>query len=169
MARFVRAALRVWTPSLAASQGPERQRIHALLSRCRKTRSRTSVFFADPSGTVRSTSMADEQTHEVPPKSHATELLANERTFLAWVRTSIAVISLGFAVTKLDESLRQMAQTASGGRLHGIGWSLPMGLGMIVLGGLLSVLAAWRYHVVNRQIECGEVRADRDLVVMVVA
>jgi len=30
----------------------------------------------------------------------ATEFLANERTFLAWVRTSIAVISLGFVVAK---------------------------------------------------------------------
>jgi putative membrane protein len=114
--------------------------------------------------------MADETTHAVPHANHATELLANERTFLAWVRTSIAVISLGFAVTKFDVWLRQMAQaTGAGAKTHGIGWSLPMGLTMIVLGALLSVFAGWRYHAVNLQIECGEVRADRDLVVMVVA
>ena len=31
----------------------------------------------------------------------ATEYLANERTFLAWVRTGIAVITLGFALAKV--------------------------------------------------------------------
>ena len=31
----------------------------------------------------------------------ATEYLANERTFLAWVRTGIAVITLGFALAKM--------------------------------------------------------------------
>ena len=30
----------------------------------------------------------------------ATEHLANERTFLAWIRTSIAVITLGFVMAK---------------------------------------------------------------------
>ena len=32
----------------------------------------------------------------------ATEYLANKRTFLAWVRTSIAIISLGFVLAKFD-------------------------------------------------------------------
>ncbi|HZH34067.1 MAG TPA: DUF202 domain-containing protein [Pyrinomonadaceae bacterium] len=31
----------------------------------------------------------------------ATEYLANERTFLVWVRTGIAVITLGFALAKV--------------------------------------------------------------------
>lgn len=39
--------------------------------------------------------------------------------------------------------------------------------GMMTFGGLLSVLAAWRYHVVNRDIERGKVRADRGLVILV--
>jgi len=37
------------------------------------------------------------------------------------------------------------------------------------LGGLLAVLAAWRYHVVNRDIERGRVSADRGLVILVTA
>lgn len=106
--------------------------------------------------------MTDETSvkSKVPAEHHASEFLANERTFLAWVRTSIAVISLGFAVTKFDAWLKQLQQ-AGGAVIDGPGWSRPMGIAMIVIGGLLSVLAAWRYHVVNRQIERGEVRADR--------
>ena len=38
---------------------------------------------------------------------------------------------------------------------------------MMILGGALSMLAAWRYHVVNRNIEHGKVSADRGLVILV--
>ena len=37
----------------------------------------------------------------------------------------------------------------------------------MVFGACLSVLAAWRYHVVNRQIEEDRVSADRGLIVLV--
>ncbi len=105
---------------------------------------------------------------KIPEDKKATEYLANERTFLAWVRTSIAVISLGFVVAKFGVWMRELSvridpqtQTASSGV------SLPMGLAMTALGGGLVVLAAWRYHVVNQAIERGDVRADRGLVVIV--
>jgi len=108
--------------------------------------------------------MPDDPTSPLPHANHAAEFLANERTFLAWVRTSIAVITLGFAVTKFDAVLHDVAHVRA---RHGVGWSAGMGIAMIVLGGLLPVLAAWRYHVVNRQIERGWVKADRPLIVLV--
>ena len=36
--------------------------------------------------------------------------VANERTFLAWVRTAIAVMAFGFLVAKLDLFLKVTAQ-----------------------------------------------------------
>ena len=42
-------------------------------------------------------------------EKRATEYLANERTFLAWSRTSIAIISLGFVVAKFSLWLNQLA------------------------------------------------------------
>jgi putative membrane protein len=108
--------------------------------------------------------MPDDPTSPLPHANHAAEFLANERTFLAWVRTSIAVITLGFAVTKFDAVLHDVAHVHA---RHGIAWSAGMGIAMIVLGGLLPVLAAWRYHVVNRQIERGWVKADRPLIGLV--
>jgi uncharacterized membrane protein YidH (DUF202 family) len=38
---------------------------------------------------------------------------------------------------------------------------------MLLFGGLLVVLAAWRFSVVNGQIRCGEVTADRWMIVLV--
>jgi uncharacterized membrane protein YidH (DUF202 family) len=44
-----------------------------------------------------------------------------------------------------------------------------MGVGMMSLGGILALLAVWRYHVVNMAIERGEVKPDRGLVLIVTA
>jgi uncharacterized membrane protein YidH (DUF202 family) len=40
---------------------------------------------------------------------------------------------------------------------------------MVAFGALLTVLAGWRYHLVNRAIESGQVKDDRALVWFVTA
>jgi putative membrane protein len=101
-------------------------------------------------------------------EKRATEYLANERTFLAWIRTSLAIISLGFVVAKFSLWLRELAaQLAPRMQTSQTGASMPIGVTMMALGGVLAVLAAWRYHVVNRAIENGVVSADRGLVILV--
>jgi putative membrane protein len=44
----------------------------------------------------------------------ASEYLANERTFLAWIRTSIAVVSLGFVLARFGVRLHSEALTKRG-------------------------------------------------------
>ena len=96
------------------------------------------------------------------------ELLANERTFLAWLRTSIAVMSLGFVVARFGLWLRELAmQINPHVQLHRTGLSLPLGEVMIGFGALLTLLAAWRFHVVNRAIERGEIKSDPLMVSLV--
>ncbi|HTD29083.1 MAG TPA: DUF202 domain-containing protein [Xanthomonadaceae bacterium] len=105
---------------------------------------------------------------KIPEDKLATEYLAAERTFLAWVRTSISVITVGFVVAKFGMWLRELsAHSDAGAQIHQTGMSLPIGEGMIGFGGILVVLAAWHYHTLNRAIERGEVRANRGLVVIV--
>ncbi len=100
----------------------------------------------------------------------ATEYLANERTFLAWIRTSIAVISLGFVIAKFSVWLNELASGIdSRVKIHSTGLSMPTGVAMMAFGGILTILAAWHYHRVNQAIEKGEVRANRNLIMTVTA
>ena len=94
--------------------------------------------------------------------------LANERTFLAWLRTSISVTSLGFVVSKFSVWLRELsvridphAQPAQAG------WSLPIGVAMMVVGAFLAILSARRYRFVKRAIEQGEPSADTASIMLV--
>ena len=68
--------------------------------------------------------------------------LANERTLLAWQRTALAAIGLGFVVDRF-------ALGGSSGALLG---SL-VGLGLICLGGLAALLGVQRYVRTTRQID----------------
>ena len=92
-----------------------------------------------------------------PSSQHTSDHLANERTFLAWVRTSISVIGLGFVVAKFSVWLRELAaRFGDPTQVKHSGWSLPLGIGMMAVGGMMAVIAAWRYRRVRRAIEAGE-------------
>jgi len=107
------------------------------------------------------------QHAEIKSEHRATEYLANERTFLAWIRTSLAIISLGFVVAKFSLWLRELALGLNPAiHTYQPGFSMPIGVAMMAVGGLITVLAAWRYHTVNRAIERGVFSADRGLVVL---
>ena len=86
---------------------------------------------------------------------------ANERTFLAWVRTAIAIMAFGFLVQKFDLFLR-IASASLTAR------SLPersqivgdiSGLLLIVLGGAMMLLAAVRFRKTTLDIDAKEMRA----------
>jgi putative membrane protein len=90
--------------------------------------------------------MKNDSAHApVHEDKRATEYLANERTFLAWIQTSIAAISLGFVVAKFSVWLRELAlRLAPHTPATGTRESLPIGVAMMALGGVLAILAAGR-------------------------
>jgi len=80
---------------------------------------------------------------------------ANERTFLAWVRTSIAVTAFGFLVERFDLFLAVMAPGALEQKIavHRSEFGQVAGLVLIVAGVVMVVLAAWRFVSTARRID----------------
>jgi putative membrane protein len=86
-----------------------------------------------------------------PGPNELRDHLANERTFLAWIRTSIAIVALGFVVAKFGILLREIGGqhvhvlTARAGAVVGVA---------LVLAGLATaVLATLKFLRIRRDIE----------------
>ncbi len=84
--------------------------------------------------------------------------MANERTFLAWIRTSIGIMAFGFVVERFALFMKQLTFFLGKTEvpLHlqtGHSYSLIFGILLVGLGVLISVLAFVRYKRVQRQIE----------------
>ena len=85
----------------------------------------------------------------------ASDHLANERTFLAWLRTSISIIVFGFVVARFGITLREFLRLR-GEAEHESGLSLGMGIGFMVLGILMALTSSVRYHATMRQLDANE-------------
>lgn len=91
---------------------------------------------------------------------------ANERTFLAWLRTAISLIGFGLAIARFGLFLRQLQTTLTqqSSSPPPIFNSQNLGIGLIIFGIVTLVLAAWRYNQVFWQIERGDYRPSRLMV-----
>ncbi len=91
---------------------------------------------------------------------------ANERTFLAWLRTSISLIGFGFAIARFGIFLHQLniAITQQETPVNPLFNSENLGLALVIFGILVVALAAWRYNKVFWQIERSDYKPNRLIV-----
>ena len=80
---------------------------------------------------------------------------ANERTFLAWVRTAIAIMAFGFLVEKFDLFVEIAGKSLGNHRVTVGGQTLAnvAGLALIVLGCATLVLAIMRFRKTSLDID----------------
>jgi putative membrane protein len=95
-----------------------------------------------------------QQVRKESPGGSASDHLANERTFLAWVRTSIGIMAFGFVVVKFTLFVKQISLVlqkpiASPGH----GYSTVMGIFLVGFGALLSLLAFLRYRITDKRLK----------------
>lgn len=74
------------------------------------------------------------------------ELLANERTFLAWVRTGIALMTFGFVVVKFSMFVRQLGLELGQDLTIHKGYSHPMGILIVGAGALACIYSFIQYR-----------------------
>ncbi len=81
--------------------------------------------------------------------NRARDHLANERTFLAWLRTGIATIIFGFAIGRFSIALREYMKV-QGYKSTTPGFSTWLGI-LSAVGGVLLILAGLRRYSTTRK------------------
>jgi putative membrane protein len=87
---------------------------------------------------------------EKKPAADLRDYLAEERTFLAWIRTGLTVMGFGFVVARFGLFLQVMQITRGGSEAHVHGFSPWVGTTFIVVGVVVNLLSIRRHL---RQVE----------------
>jgi len=108
---------------------------------------------ARPGGCEVFCDLSDKTTFFAWQRNH----MANERTFLSWCRTGIALIAFGFVIERFDILIREINFFASrpdiAQHLHGTRF---IGITTFALGALIIVLAGWRFFYIRKLINQGD-------------
>ena len=96
-------------------------------------------------------------TGSIPPTKigKAADHLANERTFLAWIRTSISIIVFCFVVARFGITLREFLRMQGNGE-HQSGMSLTIGVGFIAMGIFMALVSLMRYRTTMHRLNADE-------------
>ncbi len=81
--------------------------------------------------------------HSVEQSSRARDHMANERTFLAWLRTAANIMIVGLVVARFGAGGRVTAPTLGAGGL------------LVVVGAAGVLYGGRRYRAVSRELEAG--------------
>jgi putative membrane protein len=92
-----------------------------------------------------------------PQKSALSDYLAAERTFLAWIRTGLALMGFGFVVARFGLFLQQVQALHMAAPQHGYGLSLWFGTALIAAGIFLNVFAGFHHLNLIRKLDSGEI------------
>src|SRR6202161_4677297 len=85
------------------------------------------------------------------------DYLAAERTFLAWIRTGLAMMGFGFVVARFGLFLRELATMRDLPPQSHTGLSLSVGTTLVILGVVVNILAAIKHWRDIRRLERGEI------------
>jgi putative membrane protein len=89
------------------------------------------------------------------------DLLAAERTLLAWIRTGLALMGFGFVVARFGLFLQQLQVVDQGFSARSYGVSLWFGTTLVLLGVIVNLSSAWRHVRLVRQLDRGEPESSR--------
>jgi uncharacterized protein (DUF302 family)/uncharacterized membrane protein YidH (DUF202 family) len=99
--------------------------------------------------------MSDSGTHD--PRIY----FAAERTFLAWIRTGLALMGFGFVVARFGIFLQEIVLDRGREPVQSFGVSVGLGVALVIPGVAVVLAASWRHVVLISAIKRGEAIAVR--------
>lgn len=99
-----------------------------------------------------------EGQHTTSPKhvgtsKKVTDHLANQRTFLAWIRTGLATITFGFVVERFGLLLRELGFKINLTEIIPIHYSSFFGVSLTLLGVIMMIVALIEFLQIRRTID----------------
>jgi uncharacterized membrane protein YidH (DUF202 family)/uncharacterized protein (DUF302 family) len=93
--------------------------------------------------------MADDETND--PRV----FFAAERTYLAWIRTGLALMGFGFVVARFGIFLQELVTDRGDATLHSSGLSVVLGVFLLATGVIVCLASTWRHVQIIRIISKG--------------
>jgi putative membrane protein len=110
------------------------------------------------------------EMEELKKQGNASDHLANERTFLAWIRTSIGIMAFGFVVVKFSLFVKQVSTlVGKPGLVQHRGYSVIVGIILVAAGTLTCVLSYFRYKRTEKILKQGNYKNDSFLIAITTA
>ncbi len=81
------------------------------------------------------------ETKRITTSKHVTDHLANERTFLAWIRTGLATSTFGFVVERFGLLLRELGVKSGTQDASSIHYSSFIGVTLTLLGVVIMIVS----------------------------
>lgn len=100
--------------------------------------------------------------------ARTTDVLANERTFLAYLRTALSFIAFGFVIAKFALFTREIAGI-SHAAATAPGFSNAFGIAVALFGTALAAFGGYRYVLTDRDIHADRTASLSSTQVLVIA
>jgi len=92
-------------------------------------------------------------TKHIGTSKKVTDHLANQRTFLAWIRTGLATITFGFVVERFGLLLRELGVKTGLAELIPVHYSSFFGVSLTILGVVMMVVALIEFLQIRSSID----------------
>ncbi|MDA6069951.1 DUF202 domain-containing protein [Flavobacterium sp. AC] len=90
-------------------------------------------------------------------KNLANDQMANERTFLSWIRTGIGIMVFGFVIVKFSLFVNQIPSTFfKEPDLPKNGSTILIGIALVITGAITILLSYFRYRQSSKLLEQGK-------------
>ncbi len=106
----------------------------------------------------------------IKKQNNTSDHLANERTFLAWMRSSIGIMAFGFVVVKFSLFVKQISLLLGKENIiHQKGYSGIIGIILVAVGTITAVLSYIRYKHSEKQLNEGNYKHSSLLITVLTA
>ena len=90
-----------------------------------------------------------------PPEKDPRVYFAAERTFLAWIRTGLGLMGIGFAVSRFGLFLREFSSTQHTPTSSSTTHSVITGVGLVSMGVVLNIVAIFNHLTLVKELGTG--------------